>query len=465
MWQKAGISLDAQVLYQTARDYFAAGHTLDVPGRVAALKALKAAIERHEGALYGALLADFNKPPFDTFSTEYLMVMGEVDEAIRHTAKWSRPRRAAAGLANFPAKARVYPQPLGVALIMSPWNYPFLLSMAPLIGAVAAGDCVILRPSAQTPHTAKVMGDIISEAFNPGHVCLAVGDHALSDALLAQPFDFFFFTGSQAVGKHVMEAAARGPTPVILELGGKSPCIIHESADLKHTARRIAWGKFVNAGQTCIAPDYLLVQRTVMEPFLNELRAQIETMYYENGTLGPFPALISQRHLDAALELMQGETLFMGGQATPDTTILEPTVLTGVTWDSPIMEHEIFAPILPVLEYAVPEEAIAQINARPKPLALYLFARDKDVIDDTLLHTSSGGGCINDVLMHISSPSLPFGGVGGSGFGKYHGKYSFDAFSNLRAILRKSPSLELELRYPPHGPDKIAKTKRLLGMK
>lgn len=453
-----------QELLSRQKAYFASGETLDINKRIISLLQLKQAVQSHEQDVLSALKMDFSKCPFDTYTTELLLVLNEIDSFVNHLEKWSKPKRTSAGIFNFPSHGRIYHQPFGVALIIAPWNYPFMLAMSPLVGAIAAGNCVTLKPSSQTSHTAEVIRMIVSEVFLPDHVQVMLGGHQTSDTLLELPYDFIFFTGSPKVGKKVMAKAAEHLTPVVLELGGKSPCIVDKTANLQQAAKRIVWGKFVNAGQTCVAPDYLLIDKVVKDELLTHMKQYIRDFYYtKDGCLSKdFPQIISQRHFDRLVALFDSGTVICGGAADLQTRKIEPTILVNVPFDSAVMQEEIFGPVLPVIEFSDLAEVISRINSKPKPLALYYFSTDRKNIKKVLERTSSGGGCINDTIMHVSSEKLPFGGVGNSGMGIYHGKYSFDTFSNIRSILHKSSKWEINLKYPPHAEDKILKLKKLL---
>ncbi len=450
--------------FYNQKAYFAKGETFDCNHRIVCLLRLKEAIQAREEAIFEALRLDFGKSAFDTYTTEILQVLDEIDTFIRHLKKWAHPKRVSPGLVHFPAEARICRQPYGVVLVISPWNYPFMLALSPLVGAVAAGNCVILKPSAQTPHTSQLLAELIADTFLPEHVTVALGDHTVSDALLELPFDFIFFTGSPAIGKKVMEKAAAHLAPVVLELGGKSPCIVDRTADLEAAARRIVWGKFVNAGQTCVAPDYLLVDRAVEQELLAHMAAAIQKFYYRGGVLSEdYPQIINRRHFDRLMTLMESGEIYCGGAGDPDTRKIAPTILRNVSPDSAVMQEEIFGPILPVLGYTSLRDAVSFVNSRPKPLALYYFSKDQKMIQALLTCTASGGACINNTVMHVASEKLPFGGVGSSGMGIYHGRYSLDTFSNIRSILLQPSSMEMKLKYPPHDKDKVKRIKRLLG--
>ncbi len=446
------------------RNYFSRGLTLPVAARKAALLRLKSALQHNEQAFYNAVKKDFGRCAFDSWSCEFLMLQEELFLAIHALARWAAARPVDAGIINAPARASVRPEPLGTVLILSPWNYPALLALAPLIGAVGAGNCAVLKPSSNTPHTSALLARIVRAAFDPRHVTVLTGGHDVSDALLNERFDLIFFTGSPTVGRQVMQAAAMHLTPVILELGGKSPCIVDETAALPQAARRIAWGKFLNAGQTCVALDYLLVQKSVAPRFVQELKRSIKKLYYPGGRLtADWPRIITPRHTERLAGLLAGERVAFGGGFDISKRLFEPTLLFPVSPKAPCMQQELFGPVLPVVVYDTLDEAIGLIRQGEKPLALYHFSTDKRAIARVLSQTSAGGGCVNDVVMHVSSALLPFGGVGMSGMGRYHGKASFDAFSNLRSMLIKPPVFELPLRYPPHFKGKLFAAKAMLS--
>lgn len=445
------------------QEYFKSGKTRSVDSRISALKRLKKEICVREEEIEEALHLDFGKGMVDTYLTEILMAIEEIDEAIRSLRKWCRPRRAPVGMTNFPARGKIYAEPFGVVLIISPWNYPFQLAMSPLVGAIAAGNCVAVKPSAQTAHTSRILCQIVESAFEKGHAAVFEGDHSVCDRLIEQHPDFIFFTGSPTIGRTIMEKASRMLIPVVLELGGKSPCIVDQTADIEEAARRIAWGKFINAGQTCVAPDYVLVQREVENALTEALIKWIQKLWYQDGTLSSeFPSIINERHFDRLKALCSDGRILYGATGDRTTCKLEPTVLVDVSPEHPVMQEEIFGPVLPVLPFESLTDAIQFVTNRPKPLALYLFSRNPESIKRILNETSSGGACINNTIMHLTSVHLPFGGVGESGMGKYHGKYSFDTFSNLKSVLIQPAKWEMRLKYPPHEQGKIQKIKRLL---
>ncbi|MFW5664348.1 MAG: aldehyde dehydrogenase [Coleofasciculus sp.] len=443
------------------RDFFATGKTKDVKWRMEQLKRLKQAVVDDQEAIINAVKADLGRPEFEAYFE--IAAITEINYAIKHLKSWVKPKKVAVGLEQFPASGKIYPEPLGVVLIISPWNYPFQLLISPLVGAIAAGNCAVLKPSEIAAHTSTAITNLIQKTFDPAYIAVVEGDADTSKALLAEKFDHIFFTGGTAIGKIVMEAAAKHLTPVTLELGGKSPCIVDADTDLKDTAKRITWGKYLNAGQTCIAPDYLLVDQQIKSDLLTELQKCVQDFYGQEPEQSPdYARIISHRHFDRLVPLLKDGEIVIGGQTRPEDKYIAPTVIDGVSWDSPIMEEEIFGPILPVLEYSNLNDAITQINARPKPLALYLFSKDKQKQQQVLQQTSSGGVCINDTVMQVGVTTLPFGGVGDSGMGNYHGKASFDTFSHFKSVLKKGFWFDLNWRYPPYN-GKLSLFKRIIS--
>ncbi|MBW4667158.1 MAG: aldehyde dehydrogenase [Cyanomargarita calcarea GSE-NOS-MK-12-04C] len=445
------------------RKLFNTGKTKDINFRIAQLKALYDSVAQNEAAIVQAMKADLNKPEFETFASEMVMIFKEIDYAIKHIKTWTKPKKVDVPVQFFPASGKIYPEPLGVVLIIGPWNYPFQLLIAPLIGAIAAGNCAILKPSELAPHTSKLIADIVSQIFEPAYITVVEGDAEASKKLLAEKFDHIFFTGGTAVGKIIMEAAAKHLTPVTLELGGKSPCIVDTDINLEHTARRITWGKFINAGQTCIAPDYILVDKKIKDNLLDKIQKYIKEFYGDNPAQSPdYVRIISQRHFDRLTSFLKDGKIITGGENNPTERYLAPTVIDNVSWNDDVMQEEIFGPILPVLEYTDISEAIAQINCRSKPLALYLFSNNKNLQERILQETSSGSVCLNDTVLQVGVSSLPFGGVGDSGIGSYHGKSSFDTFSHYKSVLSNPFWLDLKWRYAPYE-GKLAFLKRILG--
>lgn len=431
------------------RAYFETGATKPIGIRLAALEKLQAAIRKNEGVLCAALKQDLNKAPMEAYMTEIGIVLEELRFTIKHLPKWAKTKKAPTPFAQFHARSFVVPEPYGLALILSPWNYPFQLSIAPLIGAIAAGNCAILKPSAYAPATSRAMADLIKDCFDPSYVAAVEGGREQNQALLQERFDYIFFTGSVEVGKLVMESAAKNLTPVSLELGGKSPVIVDESANIALSAKRIAFGKTLNAGQTCVAPDYVLVQEKVREPFLQALKAAMEANF-PNGDESDLPTIVNGKHFERLTGLLKSGTLCYGGKTDPKTRRMSLTVLDHVTPDDPVMQEEIFGPILPVLTYQTLDEAIRFVNERPSPLALYLFTEREQTERRVLNEVRFGGGCINDTVIHLATSHMGFGGVGDSGMGSYHGKLSFDTFTHYKSIVKKSTWIDLPMRYHPY---------------
>lgn len=437
------------------RAYFNAGHTQPIEFRLAQLKALKQAILDYQPEILAALKADLNKPELEAYLTE-IGVTKEINYAIKHLPTWARPKSVSLPLEQLPAKGRIYAEPLGVVLIIGPWNYPFQLMISPLIGAIAAGNCALLKPSELAPQTSRVIAKLIQATFDPAYITVAEGGLEVSQALLVERFDHIFFTGGTQIGRVVMAAAAQHLTPVTLELGGKSPCIVDSDIQLEYTARRIVWGKFLNAGQTCIAPDYLLVDRRIKPKLLAAMQQAIREFYGDDPAQSPdYARIVNDRHFGRLSQLLpassaEGE-IVAGGSTNAAQRYIAPTILDQVTPEAAVMQEEIFGPILPMLEYDNISEAIALIKARPKPLALYLFTRDAKLQALVLAQTSSGGVCMNDTIMQIAASSLPFGGVGESGMGSYHGKASFDTFSHYKSVLVKNFWFDLKWRYAPYA--------------
>lgn len=437
------------------RKFFATDATKSVDYRLQALSRLKAGLLRREQEIYGALHDDLNKSAFESYMTELGMTLDELRYVSGHLKGWAGKHPVPTPLAQFCSRSFQLPEPYGVVLIMAPWNYPLQLSLEPLIGAIAAGNCAVIKPSAYAPNTSRVIADLVAECFPPEYVAAVQGGRQENQDLLKQRFDYIFFTGSVAVGKLVMESASRYLTPVSLELGGKSPCIIDETADLNVAARRLAFGKFLNAGQTCVAPDYLLVQRSVKEEVLRNLIAEIKNFYGEKPIDNEiFPKIINEKHFNRLKGLMSGEHVLFGGGMNSRGQIA-PTILDEITAESPIMQEEIFGPILPVLTFDRLDEAISFVRGREKPLALYLFTRSGQTERRVFRSLSFGGGCVNDTIIHLATSHMGFGGVGYSGMGSYHGKASFDTFSHYRSIVKKYNWIDLPFRYPPYNSLKL----------
>ena len=446
--------MDIQSLVQVQRSHFQTGATLGLTARRTALKRLGEAIRAHEGDISAALLADLNKSPTEGYMCEVGLTLSELSFVEKRLARWMGDRNHLTPLAQFPARSFTVQEPYGVVLIMSPWNYPFLLTMEPLIGAIAAGNCCVVKPSAYSPATSAVIRDILSQCFPPEYVAVVEGGRAENQALLDQKFDYIFFTGGTAVGKEVMSKAAKHLTPVTLELGGKSPCIVDATARLELAAKRVVFGKLLNCGQTCVAPDYLLIDRRVKDRFLAHLRKQISLQYGDALDNNGYVRMVNRKHLDRVLGLIDPSKVVLGGGSNPDALKIQPTVLDGVSPEDPVMGEEIFGPVLPVLTFDRVEEALEFVNARPRPLALYLFSQNKQTHELFLRRSSFGGGCINDTIIHLATSRMPFGGVGNSGMGGYHGGASFDTFSHRKSIVKKSAWIDLPVRYAPYSPVK-----------
>ncbi|MBN2027226.1 MAG: aldehyde dehydrogenase [Actinobacteria bacterium] len=440
---------DIAALVEEQRKYFKRGATLEASFRRRQLERLRGMLRSNQDRIQEAVYEDLRKPPFEMFASEIALLLAEVDYALKRLACWTSPTKVPAPRAFFGADCRVYPEPYGVALIMSPWNYPFVLLFAPLIGAMAAGNCSVLKPSEISSHSAYVISELVSETFDPRYIAAVEGGMEVNLPLLEQEFDYIFFTGGTAVGREVMKAAAEHLTPITLELGGKSPCIVDECTRLRYAARRIAFGKWLNAGQTCIAPDYLLVHRDVKARLLEELKHAVRSFYGTDPRHSRhYARIIDSRHFERLSRLLEEGDIVIGGESDASDLYIAPTVIDEPGWDSLAMREEIFGPILPVLAYGDLDEAIEAVNSRPKPLALYFFSPDKEKQGRILRETSAGGACINTTMLQESTQTLPFGGVGNSGMGSYHGRHSFDTFTHYKGVLDQRLPLDMVLRPP-----------------
>lgn len=447
--------MDIEKTLANQRIFFNSQKTLSYEFRCDNLHKLRQVIKKNENEIIEALKTDFNKPSFETYTTEIMMVYEEIDAMIRHLKKYMKPTYHSTGITNFPSIGTILKQPYGVVLIMSPWNYPFMLTLSPLVGAIAAGDCAVIKPSNYSNATSNLIAKMLQSIFPEEYITTVLGGRESNQALLEQRFDFIFFTGGYTVGKLVMEKASRYCTPLILELGGKSPCIIDATADLKLAAKRAVWGKFINAGQTCVAPDYFLVDRSIAEEFKKEVVKTIQQFYYTDGYLNKdFPHIIKDSHVERLRGLINPQQVLFGGKIDMEQRLIEPTVLWDVKETDLIMQEEIFGPLLPIVLMDSLQASLAFINQREKPLAFYIFSTSKANIAHALKSTSSGGGCVNNVVMHVACHKLPFGGVGASGMGNYHGKQSFLAFSHQRSILKQANWLDVPIKYPPYLPSK-----------
>ncbi len=438
-------------LVSEQKDYFAQRKTLNLDRRKEALRTLKTALIEREGEFLEALRSDLSKPPAEAYLSEIGLVRGEINYIIRHLHSWVRPQRVRTPLLSRPASSRIYPEPYGVVLIVSPWNYPIQLALAPLAAALAAGNCVLLKPSEIAPASSRVLARVLGDIFEPGLVKTVEGGADTARALLEENFDYIFFTGGKRVGKLVMAAASRNLTPVTLELGGKNPCLVDQDIAVETAARRIVWGKFFNAGQTCVAPDYLLVHQDIRDDILAAMKKAIGDFYGTDPRRSTdYGRIINQDHYLRLLRMLDGVKPEIGGECDPEAKYLAPTVVSLESPDHPLMEEEIFGPILPVLTYRHLDQALAITGRYPKPLAFYLFTRNRRVRQRIIRETSSGGICVNDTISQIINPELPFGGVGQSGMGNYHGAAGFRTFSHHKSVMRRSFCCDLKLKYPPY---------------
>ena len=438
------------LILEKQRNFLASGMTLDTDYRIGVLKKLRSLILSHEEELIEALGRDFHKPRFEVLGTESRFVIAELNLLIRNVRRWSRKKRVRTSLANFPAGSYIMPQPYGQVLILSPWNYPFHLAMVPVISALAAGNCVVLKVSQKVPETGNVIAKIIGE-FPEELIAMIGGEHSLTDYLLDHPFDYIFFTGSTDVGKKVMAKAAGNLTPFTLELGGKNPCVVAADAKLGYAARRIAMGKFINAGQTCIAPDYLLIDQKVRDRFLELLKGEIKKFYGNDPESGSdFCRMINTAKAERMESFIKNAEIISGGKTDTGRCYVEPTLITGVSADDPVMQEEIFGPVLPVISYSEISEVYQVIARNPKSLASYIFTTNRKLAREFLAKTQSGSAAVNDTIMQIASPHLPFGGIGPSGMGRYHGRKSFETFSNMKSVMVKSNLVDIPVRYPPY---------------
>lgn len=438
-------------LAEKQRAYFYTGETLSLEKRIQALKRLKQAITDREEKINEAIRKDLGKSPFESYMCETGLVLSEITYMLRHIRRFAREKTVYTPLAQFHSRSFKKPSPYGVVLIMSPWNYPFLLTIDPLVDALAAGNTAIVKPSAYSPYTSAVIEELIRECFPSEYVCTVTGGRAENTCLLNQHFDYIFFTGSQAVGKEVMKSASAHLTPVTLELGGKSPCIVEPTADLSLAAKRIVFGKFLNCGQTCVAPDYIYCDKAVKDALIQEIIKEIRRQYQEQPLKNPdYGKIINQKHFERILGLIDPEKVVWGGEGDPASLRIEPTVMDRVTFQDPVMGQEIFGPVLPVLTYDSLDEAVSKINSMAHPLALYIFTKDKQAAKKVTSRCGFGGGCINDTIIHLATSEMGFGGFGESGMGSYHGKDGFLTFSHMKSIVDKKTWLDLPMRYQPY---------------
>ncbi len=451
---------DHDTIIATARSAFADGRTRDHAWRSRQLAGLVRLVDDHEEDIVSALAQDLGKPRAEALTAEAWLVRGEALKTEKAFRRWARPKTVRTPLSVFPGASRIVSEPRGVALIMGAWNYPFLLTLSPLIGALAAGCTAVVKPSEQSPATADLIEKLLPRYLDPEAIQVVQGDAGEAARLLEQRFDMILYTGGARVGRLVMAAASRHLTPVVLELGGKSPALVHDSADLDEAVRRIAWGKSLNAGQTCTAPDYVLVPRQRTAAFLDAYRATLSRFHGQDAAASPdYGRILNRRHFDRLSAYLGDGRVVIGGDSDADRLFIAPTVLVDVATGAPVMQEEIFGPILPLIPYDSWDEALAFVRARDKPLAAYAFGRDRAALDRAERDISSGAFCGNDVILQQTVPDLPFGGVGASGMGSYHGRAGFDAFSHAKAVLRRSPRFDSGLRFPPHPEAKLRKLK------
>lgn len=442
---------DYEQILDSQKEFFLSNKTLDIDFRIASLKKLQTVIEQNNDKIVDAIYRDFKKSEFETFATETMLVLEEIKLAIKHLKAWNKPLNVKSPFYLFKSKSKVYYNPYGTVLVIGAWNYPLQLTLLPLIGAVAAGNTCIVKPSELSPNTSGLIKLIIKDAFIPAHCAVIEGGVSETTDLLKLQFDFIHYTGSSRVGKIIAQSAAVHLTPIVLELGGKSPCIVDETADIEVSVRRILWGKFINAGQTCVAPDYLLVHDSIKDKFIDAAKKQLIEFYGSDVISNPdYCRIINKAHFERLTKLLKNENIIIGGKIDEDQLFIEPTIVDSSDWNSPLMQDEIFGPILPLFTYQKIEEVIDQINKKLHPLALYLFTKNKKIKRQVIENIRFGGGCINMTVMHIANIYLPFGGVGNSGMGCYHGVWSFETFSHKKAVFEKSFNFDLKLLYPPY---------------
>lgn len=443
--------MDIQNLVSKQRAFFQSGITLPVAYRRAALEKLKRSIQKHEEDIAHAIQEDLGKSAFESYMCETGIVLSEISYMLKHLGSFAKEKTVWTPLAQFCSRSYKKPSPYGVVLIMSPWNYPFMLTLDPLVDALAAGNTVVLKPSAYSPKTSEMIETIIKECFPENYVAVVSGGRSENQALLQENFDYIFFTGSQAVGKEVMRKASEHLTPVTLELGGKSPCIVTKDADLKLAAKRIVFGKYLNCGQTCVAPDYIYCERSVKDAFVKQVKKQIAKQYSREPLKNPaYGKIINEKHFDRLCGLIDSTKVVYGGKNNKETRQIEPTVMDQITFADPVMQEEIFGPIMPILTFDSIDEVIKNLHSMPSPLALYIFTSNKQIANKVLSNCSFGGGCVNDTIIHLATSEMGFGGVGASGMGAYHGKIGFDTFSHYKSIVDKKTWLDLPMRYQPY---------------
>lgn len=444
------IEIDA--IFKEQKNYFKSNVTKDIDFRIKALNKLEDAIKAYEDKILKALKMDLGKSEFEAYETEIGVILSEIKHIKKHVKNWSKPKKVKSSLSSPGGKSYIYSQPYGLCLIMAPWNYPFQLCISPLIGAISAGNTCVIKPSELSPNTSKVIKEMISEYFENKYIAVIEGDIDENRYLLDKDYDYIFFTGSPMVGKIVMQSAAKRLIPCTLELGGKSPCIVDKNADIELSAKRIAWGKLLNAGQTCIAPDYIIAHKSIKKEFINKIIENINVFYKGNPLESDdYTKIINKRHFDRILSLIDSDKVVYGGNYDLQNLKIEPTILDNVKLSDKVMEEEIFGPLIPILEFENIEDLINIVDNHPDPLAMYLFTNDKGFEEEVINSLSFGGGCINDTIMHITNPNAPFGGIRNSGIGSYHGEQSFKTFSHEKTVLKASTKIDMKFKYPPYS--------------
>ncbi len=443
--------IDTGIIVKKQKQYFDTNETFNITFRKRQLKTLKKLLKTHESEFFQALEKDLSKSNYETFGSEIAQVIDEINYALAHLSSWARPEKVSTALVSFPSRHFVYSVPHGVTLIIGAWNYPILLTLAPLVGSMAAGNCSIVKPSELAANTSVLLKSLFEKYFEEEYIKVIEGGVEITQNLLSQDLDYIFFTGSPKVGKIIMKAAAEKLIPVTLELGGKSPCIVDEDSNLEISARRVIFGKMLNAGQTCVAPDFLLVHQDVKSKFLHLLKERIIEIYGEQAHLHQdIATIINETHFQRLINYIKENTVYFGGEYDETSRRIGPTIISDVSWKDKVMKEEIFGPILPVMEFENLDETISELNAKIRPLAAYYFSKNKKKQKKVIESLRFGGGVINDSLFHFGNPELPIGGVGSSGIGQYHGKYSFDTFSHKKSIVKKPYYLDISLRYPPY---------------
>lgn len=452
--------MNTSQITQQQREFFDSNATKPISFRLRQLQLLKSTLQSNESRLYSAIHQDYGKGEFDTFLTELYIIYDEIDTAVRELPKWASRKPTGSNMLTSPGQSFIMPEPLGVSLVIGPWNYPYQLALAPIVAAMAAGCTVVLKPSELTVNSSGLLAELLGKAFNPAYLSVVLGGVSETTELLEQRFDMIFFTGSVPVGKIVYQAAAKHLTPVVLELGGKSPVIIGPDADLEITVKRLVWAKFLNAGQTCIAPDYVCVHASIADEFIAKLKREIESAAYcvDDDSL---VQIVNKRNTERLVKLIDPAKVILGGKWNIDERVIEPTVMAGVAWDDKVMQEEIFGPLLPIMTYTNIDKIISEIKARPKPLSLYLFTRDEALKEKILVEISFGGGCVNEAVMHIANGHLPFGGVGDSGIGSYHGEQGFRSFSHFKSVFEKQLVPDPDVKYTPHTAEKLAMLRQI----